>query len=158
MKKISLIIICAIALVFASCQKADTKDKNGNTPKDVVEKMYKLIQEGNYTAAADYCKIPDSVDIKIIEEYVKHDTALKGQVMHDTILTGKEWKNLVIYKMKHGSNTTLKDYKVIEEEISKTDPNNATVKTSITIIKDGKETKAECSFPMKRDSLWRIIG
>lgn len=150
MKKISLFLACAIALLVVSCKMADNKDKNGNTPTTVVEEMYKNIQEGAYDKAAEFCKIPDSIDKEVWAKYVEQDPAIKDML----------WKEVVINKMnKQKEGFELKEYKVVKEEISKTDPDNANVKTTITIVKDGVESNAECAFPLKREEgVWRIIG
>ena len=160
MKKISLFIVCAIALLLVSCQVAVREDSNNQTPTSVVEKMYENIQKGNYEAAAEYCKIPDSVKVDVYEKYQAKYPEYKGM----------DWKNIVINSMnKQKEGFELKKFEVISEEISNTDPNNATVKTIITIVKNGVESTAECSFPVKRESFqkendttfyqeWKIIG
>ena len=149
MKKISLIIVCALALFFVSCQTADNHDKNGDTPTTVVEKMYKHLMMDDYIGAADYCKIPDSVKPEVYDKYFNDNAELKGMA----------WKEIVIAKMKQSSDCKLIDFEVVAEEVSKTDPNNATVKTKITVKKGENEAKTDCSFPLKRDeNVWKIIG
>ena len=148
MKKLSLIVICALtALFFTSCQTSDPKDNNGDTPSTVVEKMYKATQDNQYEEAAKYCKLPETVD-----NIEKYDAAKAGQV----------WKDIVISQMKEQSKTSsyvLKSYEVVSEEISNTDPNSAKVKTKITYTKNGVDGEAECSFPLKRENgVWLIIG
>ena len=154
MKRLSLLIVCALALFITSCQKADNRDINGNTPTKVVEMMYNYIQNNDYESAADCCKIPESVDDKVYATYAK-EYFEAGEAV-------PTWKEIVIKNMvKQGDESGIKlvDFKVISEEISKTDPNNANVKTVITIIKNDVQSEAECSFPLKREeNVWRIIG
>lgn len=143
-----------MALFITSCQKADNRDINGDTPTTMVERMYNCIQNNDYEGAAKCCKIPVSVDDKVYATYAK-EYLDAGEAV-------PTWKEIVINNMiKQGeeSGITLVDYKVISEEISKTDPNNANVKTIISIIKNDIQSETECSFPLKREeNIWRIIG
>ncbi|MBR5082772.1 MAG: hypothetical protein IKX35_10075 [Bacteroidales bacterium] len=148
MKKISLIILCAMSAVFfVSCQTGDPKDSNGDTPSSVVEKMYQAIQNNQFEEAASYCKVPEKVD--------NMDSYNAGK-------QGSAWKDIVISTMVEQSkvsNYVLKNYEVVSEEISNTDPNSAKVKTKITYSKNGVDGEAECSFPLKRENdIWLIIG
>ena len=154
MKRLSIIIVCALALFITSCQKADNRDINGNTPTKVVEMMYKCIQNDDYVGAAKCCKIPESVDDKVYATYAKEYLEADG-----TIPT---WREIVInsmIKQDAESKVELAEFTVISEEISKTDPNNANVKTRIVIVKNDVKSEAECSFPLKREeNVWKIIG
>jgi hypothetical protein len=161
MKKLSLIVICALtALFFASCQTGKREDKNGNTPTSVVEKMYEAIKTNDFATAASYNKLPDTIKMKDGNVYKEfNNNNKKGDKV---IVTGEEWKNSVVSKMEEqskASNYVLKSYEVVSEEISNTDPNSAKVKTKITYSKNGVDGEAECSFPLKRDNdVWLIIG
>ena len=148
MKKLSLIIICALTtLFFASCQTGKREDSNGNTPSSVVEKMYQAIQNNQFEEAATYCKVPEKVD---------------NSGSYNAAKNGAAWKDIVISTMVEQSkvsNYVLKGYEVVSEEISNTDPNSAKVKTKITYTKNGVDGEAECSFPLKRENdVWLIIG
>lgn len=160
MKKISLVVICALtALLFASCQTGKREDKNGNTPTSVVEKMYKAIQNNKFDEAASYCKIPDT--IKMAEKHVyKEFNNEKFAKKDGKVIIGEEWNAFVIEKMKNESaDFKLDTFWVVSEEISKTDPNSAKVKTRIRVIKKGVTSESDCSFPLKRENdIWLIIG
>ena len=135
------------AVFFVSCQTGDPKDSNGDTPSSVVEKMYQAIQNNQFEEAASYCKVPEKVD--------NMDSYNAGK-------QGSAWKDIVISTMVEQSkvsNYVLKNYEVVSEEISNTDPNSAKVKTKITYSKNGVDGEAECSFPLKRENdIWLIIG
>ncbi len=148
MKKLSLIVICALtALFFASCQTGKREDSNGNTPSSVVEKMYQAVQNNQFEEAATYCKVPEKVD---------------NSESYNAAKNGAAWKDIVISTMVEQSKASgyvLKSYEVVSEEISNTDPNSAKVKTKITYTKNGVDGEAECSFPLKRENdIWLIIG
>ena len=148
MKKLSILLACVlIALCFTSCQSGTREDKNGDTPSSVVEKMYQAIQNDQFGEAATYCKIPEKVD---------------NMKSYSASENGATWKDIVISTMVGQSKVSsyiLKSYEVVTEEISKTDPNSAKVKTRITYSKNGVDGKADCSFPLKReDGVWLIIG
>lgn len=190
MKKITLTLICAMAvLLAAACQKAERKDANGNTPTDVVNQMYKAIQANDFETAVTFNKIPDTVKISPIGEVqdmeVNFDTADEN-VIADTalvnhpniyeqfkeypvdttgkkvkvIIPGEDWKAFMIERMKkENENFTLVSWEIVKEEISKTDPNSAKVKTKIVIKTNGVQSETECSFPLKRENnVWLIIG
>ena len=76
------------------------------------------------------------------------------------VINGDNWKSFVIEKMKeHCSSYKLESYEVTSEEISKTDPNSAKVKTKINITTSNGKSELECSFPLKRENdTWFIIG
>ena len=148
MKKLSLIVICALtALLFASCQAGKREDSKGNTPSSVVETKYKAIQNNQFEEAATYCKVPDKVD-----NIEKYNAAKNGSSWNDIVISAMVEQSKV-------SNYVLKSYEVVSEEISNTDPNSAKVKTKITYTKNGVDGEAECSFPLKRENdVWLIIG
>lgn len=160
MKKLSLTLICAIAvLFFASCQSADSKDANGNTPSTVVEKMYQAIQENDFATAASFNKIPDTVKINkdnIYQQFKDNPTDKNGKV----IVTGEQWKSFLVERMTTQSEDfSLISWEIVSEEISKTDPNSAKVKTKIKIKTQKGQLETECSFPLKREkNVWLIIG
>ena len=159
MKKLSLIVICAFtALFFASCQSGKKTDKYGHTPSQVVDEMYKAIQIKDYAAAAEFTKIPDTILMDPNKTYPQFkNNPKKGDKI---VITGKDWKDFVVKRMKEQSaDFTLDRWVVKSEEISNTDPNSAKVKTTIYITtKDGK-SEADCSFPLKRENnVWLIIG
>lgn len=162
MKKLSLTIICALSvLFFASCQTGDKKDANGNTPSDVVEKMYKAIQTNDFELAASFNKIPDTVKINKENAYTQfagNPTDKKDD--KKIVVTGEEWKSFLIERMKSMCEQfTLVSYEIIAEEISNTDPNSAKVKTKITTQSKNGQNVTECSFPLKRENnIWVIIG
>lgn len=164
MKKVTLIVVCAMAaLFFASCQTGKREDKNNDTPSSVVDKMYKAIQNNDFAEAAKYNRIPDTIkmdETHVYEEF-KNNKKADGKV----VITKEEWQNFVIEKMKNQSaGFTLDSWEIVSEEISNTDPNSAKVNTKIHITrtdKDGNAVKseAECSFPLKRENdVWLIIG
>lgn len=159
MKKLSLIVMCAVAaFFFASCQTGVREDKNGDTPTSVVDKMYKAIQSNDYAAAAEFNKIPDTIKMKADNVYpeFKANPVVDGKV----IITGDQWRAYVIERMKGESvGYTLDSWEIVSEEISKTDPNSAKVKTKIQVTTKNGKSEAECSFPLKRENdVWRIIG
>ena len=166
MKKLSLIVIFALtALFFASCQTGKREDKNGDTPTSVVDKMYQAIKTNDYEIAASYNKIPDTIKMKLMDEKnvyqdFQNNPKVNGKKDVKVVITGEEWKSFLVKKMKDQSEGySLDSWEIVSEEISKTDPNSAKVKTKIQITtKDGK-SEAECSFPLKReDDVWLIIG
>lgn len=151
--------MCAVAaFFFASCQTGVREDKNGDTPTSVVEKMYKAIQNNDFAAAAEFNKIPDTVKMKAENVYpeFKANPVVDGKV----IITGDQWRTYVIQRMKDESvGYTLDSWEIVSEEISKTDPNSAKVKTKIQVTTKNGKSEAECSFPLKRENdVWRIIG
>ena len=159
MKKLSLIVMCAVAaFFFASCQTGVREDRNGDTPTSVVDKMYKAIQSNDYAAAAEFNKIPDTIKMKADNVYpeFKANPVVDGKV----IITGDQWRAYVIERMKGESvGYTLDSWEIVSEEISKTDPNSAKVKTKIQVTTKNGKSEAECSFPLKRENdVWRIIG
>lgn len=160
MKKLSLIILCAVSVaIFASCQTGNKEDANGNTPSTVVDKMYKAIQAYDFVEAASYTKIPDTVKIadkNIYEQFNANPIDENGKV----VVTGEDWTAFLIEKMKlQSEDYTLDSWEIVKEEISKTDPNSAKVKTKIHITTSNGKSDAECSFPMKRENnIWLIIG
>lgn len=160
MKKSSLtILFAAIALLFASCKTGDPKDANGDTPSTVVEKMYKAIQSNDFATAASYNKIPDTVKIDAKNCYTQfaNNPSNKDEKI---IITGEEWKSFLVERMQaQNSEFSLIKWTIVSEEISKTDPNSAKVKTKITIKKQNGQYDVDCSFPMKRENnVWKIIG
>ena len=155
--------MCAVSvLFFASCQTADSKDANGDTPSAVVEKMYQAIQAQDFATAVSYNKIPDTVKIKlekegnIYEQFQGCPTDKDGKV----IVTGDEWKAFLMEKMQMQSEGyTLDSWEILSEEVSNTDPNAAKVKTRIHLTREGVKSETDCSFPMKRENgIWLIIG
>lgn len=151
--------MCAVAaFFFASCQTGVREDKNGDTPTSVVDKMYKAIQSNDYAAAAEFNKIPDTIKMKADNVYpeFKANPVVDGKV----IITGDQWRAYVIERMKGESvGYTLDSWEIVSEEISKTDPNSAKVKTKIQVTTKNGKSEAECSFPLKRENdVWRIIG
>ena len=162
MKKISFVILCAVAtLVFASCKTGDNKDANGDTPSSVVEKMHKAIKANNFDEAVSYSKIPDTLKIKIVEkniyeQFKDNPTDKDGKV----IVTSDEWKAFLISKMEAESKgSTLDSWEIVDEEISNTDPNSAKVKVKIKRTTEKGQQEAEKTFPLKReDNVWKIIG
>ena len=159
MKKLSLIILSAMmAFFFASCQTSEPKDANGNTPKDVVEKMYQAIKANDYVTAASFNKIPDTIKMKAENVYPQfQNNSKKGDKI---IILGEEWGAFVIERMKnYSSDYSLDSWEIVSEEISNTDPNSAKVKTKIHITTKNGQSEAECSFPLKRENgVWLIIG
>jgi hypothetical protein len=147
-------------LFFASCQSdAKKEDANGNTPSTVVDKMYQAVKAKDFATAVAYNKIPDNVKIvnsNLYEQFVGYPANEDGKV----IVPGDEWKSFLIDKMQSQSeNYALLDWEIVSEEISKTDPNSAKVKTKIHIMNGGSESKVDCSFPLKRENgIWLIIG
>lgn len=162
MKKISLVIVCAVsALLFASCQTGTREDANGNTPSSVVEKMYQAIQAKDFAMAASYNRIPDTVKIKLAEGGKIYEQFQSNPVENEKIIiTSEEWKSFLIGKMETLSeNYSLDSWEIVSEEISNTDPNSAKVKTKIHVTTQEGESDVECSFPLKRDNnIWLIIG
>lgn len=159
MKKISLLVICAVtAFIFASCQAGEKADNNNRTPKDVVDEMYKAIQAGNFDEAAAFTKIPDAV--KMEEEKVYKEFANNPREDGKVIIAGEEWRNFVVNKMQEQSaDFSLDSWEIVSEEVSNTDPNSAKVKTKIHITNKGVASEADCSFPLKRENgVWLIIG
>lgn len=159
MKKLSIIVMCVVAVFFfVSCQTGNPKDINGDTPSMVVDKLYKAIQADKYDEAAAYNKIPDTIKMKTVNVYpeFKGNPVVDGKV----IITGDQWKAYVIERMKcESSGYSLDSWEIVSEEISKTDPNSAKVKTKIHITTKDGESEAECSFPLKRENdVWLIIG
>lgn len=151
--------MCAVAaFFFASCQTGVREDRNGDTPTSVVDKMYKAIQSNDYAAAAEFNKIPDTIKMKADNVYpeFKANPVVDGKV----IITGDQWRAYVIERMKGESvGYTLDSWEIVSEEISKTDPNSAKVKTKIQVTTKNGKSEAECSFPLKRENdVWRIIG
>ncbi|MBQ3709354.1 MAG: hypothetical protein II887_01485 [Bacteroidales bacterium] len=166
MKKISLIVICALtALFFASCQTGKREDKNGDTPTSVVDKMYQAIKANDFESAASYNKIPDTIKMKLKEETnvyqeFQNNPKIKDKKDVKVIITGDEWRTFLINKMQNQSKDySLDSWEIVSEEISKTDPNSAKVKTTIHITNKGVASEADCSFPLKRENdEWKIIG
>ena len=166
MKKLSLIVICALtALFFASCQTGKREDKNGDTPSSVVDKMYQAVKAQNFDTAALYNKIPDTIKMKLMDEKnvyqeFQNNPKVNGKKDVKVIITGEEWRAFLIEKMKNQSKDySLDSWEIVSEEISKTDPNSAKVKTKIQITTQNGKSEAECSFPLKReDDVWLIIG
>ena len=161
MKRLSLIVVCAIAaLFFASCQTGKREDKNGNTPSDVVDSMYVAIQNKDFVKAASYNKLPDTIKMK--EKNVYPDFKSNSKKDDKIIITREEWSKFVVGQMdKQGQDEEfeLVSWEIVSEEISKTDPNSAKVKTKIQISTKNGKSEAECSFPLKReDDVWKIIG
>lgn len=160
MKKLSLIIVCAVAaLCFVSCQTANSEDANGNTPSTVVEKMYQAIKANDYALATSYTKIPDNVKIvkeNLYEQFVNNPIDENGKV----VVSSDEWRAFLIEKMElQSEGYSLDSWEIVSEEISKTDPNSAKVKTKIRITTQNGQSEAECSFPLKRENnIWLIIG
>lgn len=158
--------MCAVsALMFASCQTGEKEDANGNTPSSVVDKMYQAIQANDFAEAASYNKIPDTVKIainaekpNIYEQFQGNSKDKDGKV----IITNEEWKAFLTEKMQaqaDSANYILESWEIVKEEISKTDPNSAKVKTKIHIKTKNGVSDAECSFPLKRENnIWLIIG
>ncbi len=158
--------MCALAVLFAAaCQKAERKDANGHTPSDVVEQMYKAIQANDFATAATFNKIPDTVKIAPKKQGNMYDefkdcpidtTDKKGKV----IIPGEDWTNFLIDRMEQQSEDfSLVSWEIVKEEISKTDPNSAKVKTKIVVKTKKGQSEAECSFPLKREkNIWVIIG
>lgn len=164
MKKLSLIICALTAFFFVSCQQGNPKDKNGDTPKDVVEKMYQSVKAKDFDVAVSYNKIPDTIKMKLMDEknvYQEFQNNAKDKD-GNVIILGEEWKTFVIEQMKGQSSSSkysLDNWEIVSEEISKTDPNSAKVKTKIQIITQNGKSEAECSFPLKRENgVWLIIG
>ena len=159
MKKLSLIILCAMmAFFFVSCQTSEPKDSNGNSPKDVVEKMYQAIKAKDYVTAASFNKIPDTVKMKAENVYPQfQNNPKKGDKV---IILGEEWGAFVIERLKnYSTGYSLDSWEIVSEEISNTDPNSAKVKTKIHITSKNGQSEAECSFPLKRENdIWLIIG
>lgn len=145
-------------MFFASCQSGDPKDDKGNTPSDVVEQMYKAIQAKDFKTAADFSKIPDT--IKMVEKKVYKEFENNAKKDDKVIITGEEWSTFVIQQMEEQSaDFSLDKWEISSEEISKTDPNSAKVKTKIYVTKKGVASEADCSFPLKREKgEWKIIG
>ena len=166
MKKLSLIVVFALtALFFASCQTGKREDKNGDTPTSVVDKMYQAIKAGDFEIAASYNKIPDTIKMKLMDEKNVYQDFQNNPKVNDkkdvkVVIMGEEWKAFLIKKMKDQSEGySLDSWEIVSEEISKTDPNSAKVKTKITYTKNGVDGEAECSFPLKRENdVWLIIG
>lgn len=168
MKKLSIIIYVVLALFFVSCKNGDTKDANGDTPSTVVDKMYQAIKANNFAEAVSYNKIPDTVRIPVknknIYEGFKNCPVEQGKKNDGTdvyIIAKEEWEEFLLSMIQQQYlNASLESWQIIDENISKTDPNSAKVKTKITIkIKDGSSKERECSFPLKRENgKWLIIG
>lgn len=159
MKKISLLVICAItALFFASCQSGEKADKNNRTPEGVVDEMYKAIKAGEFAKAAEFTKIPDTV--KMDEKKAYKEFANNPKKDGKVIIAGEEWRRFVVKKMEEQSaDFSLDSWEIVSEEISNTDPNSAKVKTKIHITNKGIASEADCSFPLKRENgVWLIIG
>ncbi|MBP5546446.1 MAG: hypothetical protein J6X59_04100 [Bacteroidales bacterium] len=163
MKKLSLIILCAVStLFFASCQTGDSKDKNGDTPSAVVEKMYQAIKDKDFDKAASFNKLPDTVKIekKNIYKDFQIDSLYQTDKDGKVIVPNEDWKTFLIGKMKAQSEEyTLDSWEIVDEEVSNTDPNSAKVKTKIKFTTKKGQQETECSFPMKREgNVWKIIG
>lgn len=156
MKKIVSIICGAMLMAgFASCGSATPeKDKNGDTPKMVVERMYQSIQQNDFATAVSCCNVPDTVVIKNMKDE-------NGNVRYDTIPNNVERvMESMSVQSQQASYRTIKSWE-LEEEGDKTDPNLAKVKAKVVFeAKDGKTETVETSFPMKRgrDNVWKING
>ena len=156
MKKIVSIICGAMLMAgFVSCgSAAPEKDKNGDTPKMVVERMYQAIQQNDFETAISCCNVPDTVIIKNIKD-------ANGDVRYDTIPNNFERvKENMRVQTQQSSYRKIKSWE-LEEEGDKTDPNLAKVKAKVVFeTKDGKTETVEASFPMKRgrDGIWKING
>ena len=140
---------------FVSCgSAAPEKDKNGDTPKMVVERMYQAIQQNDFETAISCCNVPDTVIIKNIKD-------ANGDVRYDTIPNNFERvKENMRVQTQQSSYRKIKSWE-LEEEGDKTDPNLAKVKAKVVFeTKDGKTETVEASFPMKRgrDGIWKING
>lgn len=156
MKKIVSIICGAIIMAgFVSCGSViPEKDKNGDTPKMVVERMYQSIQQNDFATAVSCCNVPDTLVIKNMKD-------ANGKVRFDTIPNNIERvMEAMLVQTQQSSYRKIKSWE-LEEEGDKTDPNLAKVKAKVTFeSKDGKTETIEASFPMKRgrDNVWRING
>ncbi len=156
MKKIVSIICVAMLMTgFVSCGSATPeKDKNGDTPKMVVERMYQSIQQNDFATAVSCCNVPDTVVIKNMKDE-------NGNVRYDTIPNNVERvMESMSVQSQQASYRTIKSWE-LEEEGDKTDPNLAKVKAKVVFeAKDGKTETVETSFPMKRgrDNVWKING
>ena len=161
MRKLSLIVICALtAVLFASCQTGEKKDKNGDTPETVVKKMYQALQDKDYDKVASFSKIPDTVkieksDLALYKEFQNNAQNKNGKI----VILGEDWSKFIVNQMKQDTVYKLDKYEIVSEEISKTDPNSAKVKTKIQVTTSAGQSEAECSFPLKKeDNVWLIIG
>ena len=156
MKKIVSIICGAILMAgFMSCGSAvPEKDKNGDTPKMVVERMYQAIQQNDFATAVSCCNVPDTVVIKNMKD-------ADGNVKYDTIPNNAERvMEAMFVQTQQSTYREIKSWE-LEEEGDKTDPNLAKVKAKVVFeSKDGKTETVESSFPMKRgrDNVWKING
>lgn len=140
---------------FVSCGSATPeKDKNGDTPKMVVERMYQSIQQNDFVTAVSCCNVPDTVVIKNMKDE-------NGNVRYDTIPNNVERvMESMSVQSQQASYRTIKSWE-LEEEGDKTDPNLAKVKAKVVFESlDGKTETVEASFPMKRgrDNVWKING
>ncbi len=150
-------IICGTMLMtgLVSCGSATPeKDKNGDTPKMVVERMYQSIQQNDFATAVACCNVPDTVVIKNMKD-------ANGNVRFDTIPNNVERvTKAMLDQTMQSSYRVIKSWDV-EEEGDRTDPNLAKVKATVVFeSKDGKTETVETSFPMKRgrDNVWKING
>lgn len=156
MKKIVSIICGAMLMTgFVSCGSAvPEKDKNGDTPKMVVERMYQSIQQDDFETAISCCNVPDTVVVKNMKD-------ANGEVRYDTISNNVERvMETMRVQMQQPSYRKINSWE-LEEEGDKTDPNLAKVKAKVVFeAKDGKTETVETSFPMKRnrDNVWKING
>ena len=156
MKRIVSIICGAMLMAgFVSCGSAiPEKDKNGETPKMVVERMYQAIQQNDFETAVSCCNVPDMVVIKNMKDE-------NGNVRYDTIPNNVERvMESMLVQTQQASYRIIKSWE-LEEEGDKTDPNLAKVKAKVVFeAKDGKTETVETSFPMKRgrDNVWKING
>ena len=162
MKKIlSYIIAGLFVMSLVSCQQGVREDKNGDTPTSVVEKMYKAINSNDFETAASYNKFPDTIKIKPEKDENMYEQFKNNQKDKDGkyIIPKEEWKSFIINKMKENVDYSLESWEIVSEEISKTDPNSAQVKTKIHVKVKGEESVIESSFPLKRENdIWLIIG
>lgn len=156
MKK-NVSIICGAMLMagFVSCGSATPeKDKNGDTPKMVVECMYQAIQQNDFATAVSCCNVPDTVVIKNMKD-------ANGEVKFDTVPNNVERvTEAMLVQTQQSSYRKIKSWD-LEEEGDRTDPNLAKVKAKVVFESlDGKTETVEASFPMKRgrDNVWKING